>query len=406
LGVEVLENRLVPASAADLANIIVQQGPLLAAIPQEHLTGAVCRQQVEQVRQNIAQVQWTPSGPFLIDFGVDEQGYDQTAFDQEQQAFLAALAKTEANCGADTSGPGGGGGTHGHPGTHKPPGSTGSARANALRQAEAQLNSLADQIERAVQGTNLALADAVQAAQQKTVQAEHDFRRDVAQDASVRQKLNDLERLLLDRGEAEQMAQGAEDEAVALTAAAQPELGVIRLWVQDTDRLVDQMEKEAAQNVRNAVRQDPGAEPAFFSTHTLSGRFDGTVDDNGQGGCTMNHAGMSGGMGVDLKAGGTFFNTTFRLTFAKLILQQRPGLCEDFSGTYQLQGQAVVSGGQVSFDLAGGEAGNGSAGDPASATIHFDGTFDGDVLSGEWRFQGGENGNDTGRGTFTLRARH
>jgi hypothetical protein len=159
--------------------------------------------------------------------------------------------------------------------------------------------------------------------------------------------------------------------------------------------------------VRDAVRQDPGAEPAFFSTYTLSGRFDGTVDDNGTGSdCGLRHAVMSGGMGADIKVGGTFFNTTFRLTFAKLRLQQRPGLCEDFSGTYELQGQAIISGGQVSFDLAGGGAGNGSAGDPASATIHFDGTFDGDVLSGEWRFQGGESGNDTGRGTFTLHARH
>jgi hypothetical protein len=390
----------VPASAADLAEAISQQGPLLVAIPQEHLTGAVCRQQVERVRQNIAQLQWTSTGDPSADAA------DQALFNQTQQGFLAGLAQTEAKCGGDTGGSGGGGGAHGHGGTHKLPGSTAPTRANALRRAEAQLNDLADQIEKAVRATDLALADSVKAAQQKTVQAENDFRRDVAQDASVRQKLNDLERLLLDRGEAEQMAQGAEDEAVAQTAAAQPELGVIRLWVQDTDRLVDQMQKEAAQSVRDAVRQDPGAEPAFFSTHTLSGRFDGTVDDNGLGGCTMNHAVMGGGMGADLKVGGTFFNTTFRLTFAKLILQQRPGLCEDFSGTYTLQGQAVFSGGKVSFDLAGGGAGNGSAGDPASATIHFDGTFDGDVLSGEWRFQGGENGNDTGRGTFTLHARH
>jgi hypothetical protein len=150
-------------------------------------------------------------------------------------------------------------------------------------------------------------------------------------------------------------------------------------------------------------------EPAFFTTHTFeTGKFFGQVDDNGTGtGCGGRHAGIGGAMRVVIKrTGGDFFNPTFRVISAKLKLHQRPGLCEDFGGLYELQGQGTVSHGKVSFEMQGGGQGNGSAGDPTMATIHFNGTLSHGVLSGKWSFDAGEANADHGEGEFRLHEVH
>ncbi len=147
-------------------------------------------------------------------------------------------------------------------------------------------------------------------------------------------------------------------------------------------------------------------EPAFFTTETFeTGTFFGPVDDNGKGGCTMQHAIIdSAAMRVVIKrTGGDFFNPVFRVVFATLDLHQRPGLCDDYSGHYDLVRPVIVSHGKVSFDMQGGGQGSGSAGNPSPATIHFNGAVIHGVLSGRWSF---DEDNDHGEGDFRLNEVH
>lgn len=117
------------------------------------------------------------------------------------------------------------------------------------------------------------------------------------------------------------------------------------------------------------------------STVTYSGMFSGTVVDHGNGGCPGS-AFTSGPATLTLTESSTPF--TFDGT---LTLNQRAGICDDYSGTYSFSGTFdPTSSAPVTFSFGLG-----------SAT----GTFNKNVFSGTWTFTAGP-GPDVADGTFSL----